>query len=741
MTRKIAGKTLVLLTVLVVGTIVPQVWAQWQPGSPPGGSGTQVLTEVEAQVRLLINQFRQQQGLHSLAWNEDLARVARAHSQDMVVRRYLAHTNPEGQSPQDRLNLQYPKSFQMPYENSWGGTYGYDLANTRQVAENIMDSWKSSPPHRQNILNPDSTLMGLGIVSAGQEVRATLIMVQPSPGGATAAQQATVPNVVGMKLDKGKQALAKVQLEIAWISEKASPQDPGTIIEQSLRPGTRVAPGTTLNLVVAARQLVTVPDLVGLNREEARQSLENARLKMGRVEGRASERQEGTVLEQNPQAGLKVPALTAVSLVTAAQELVAVPRVVGLDREQAEEALDRARLKAGRIEERPSEQETGAVLSQNPGAGKRVPRGTSVNLVLAAPELVSVPQVVGLSRPEAQRALETAKLRLGTAADRAAPQETGTVLEQDPAPNTRVASGSAVNLVTAIQETVTVPRVVELSRDEAQQAINRVRLEVGQVDQRASEHQAGTVLEQNPGPGVRVPVGSPVHLVLAVQELVPVPGLVGLSRDEARRRLETGRLSLGELSERASETDVGSVLEQRPRAGQRVPAGSPVHLVVAVQVQEMVAVPDLSGLDLEQVRTLLAQHRLQLGGPQQQKSKLKAGTILSQKPAPGSMIPIGSEVHLVIASPLPVTPISKFWIVIALLAIIAVGYYLYSKMKRSLGKKEEIPQDLPPLSALDIRPHRDLGAQKFDLSAPFHLEVEVRLKPTMDRGQQQVEET
>ncbi len=59
-------------------------------------------TELEKQIHSLTNQYRTQNGLMVLTWDDKLSNIARSHSQDMASRDYFSHDSPEGQDPTDR---------------------------------------------------------------------------------------------------------------------------------------------------------------------------------------------------------------------------------------------------------------------------------------------------------------------------------------------------------------------------------------------------------------------------------------------------------------------------------------------------------------------------------------------------------------------------------------------------------------------------------------------------------------
>jgi uncharacterized protein YkwD len=92
-----------------------------------------------------------------LRWNDRLAAVARAHSLDMVNQRYFAHEDRQGGSLATRLEAAGIK---------WQAI-GENIAINGGVAKAeaaFMDEPRFSQNHRANILNPNFTDIGIGIV-------------------------------------------------------------------------------------------------------------------------------------------------------------------------------------------------------------------------------------------------------------------------------------------------------------------------------------------------------------------------------------------------------------------------------------------------------------------------------------------------------------------------------------------------------------------------------------------------
>lgn len=119
------------------------------PGN--GGDGTSVEQFVAE-----MNAHRLGEGCTDLAWHAGVATVAQDHSQDMVDRDYFSHTNPEGESPFDRLGNA---------GITWSGGAGENIAAGTSDASLVLELWLNSPGHRLNIENCAYTHHGVGLAS------------------------------------------------------------------------------------------------------------------------------------------------------------------------------------------------------------------------------------------------------------------------------------------------------------------------------------------------------------------------------------------------------------------------------------------------------------------------------------------------------------------------------------------------------------------------------------------------
>ena len=106
----------------------------------------QQATSVERTAFELTNQERMANGLLPLAWDSDLCRLARQHSEDMGGRGFFDHETPEGLLPKDRARTAGLRGFRVIAENI-AYNKGYENPGASAV-----ERWMRSSGHRANIL-------------------------------------------------------------------------------------------------------------------------------------------------------------------------------------------------------------------------------------------------------------------------------------------------------------------------------------------------------------------------------------------------------------------------------------------------------------------------------------------------------------------------------------------------------------------------------------------------------------
>ena len=107
-----------------------------------------------------VNTQRAMNGERPLTLNRRLSEAAQKHAEDMAKRDYVEHRSPDGRGLQDRVaSVGYP--WRVIAEN---------LAAGMSAPESTVQSWMTSPGHRDNMLNREYLEAGVGYVT-------------PMPGG------------------------------------------------------------------------------------------------------------------------------------------------------------------------------------------------------------------------------------------------------------------------------------------------------------------------------------------------------------------------------------------------------------------------------------------------------------------------------------------------------------------------------------------------------------------------------
>ena len=87
-----------------------------------------------------------------IVWNDLLKKAAVEHSKDMNAQNYFSHTSKDGRDPGQRIT-------EAGY--SWS-TYAENIAQGYSNEEEVIEGWKKSEGHCQNMMNSTITEMGVG---------------------------------------------------------------------------------------------------------------------------------------------------------------------------------------------------------------------------------------------------------------------------------------------------------------------------------------------------------------------------------------------------------------------------------------------------------------------------------------------------------------------------------------------------------------------------------------------------
>lgn len=365
------------------------------------------------------------------------------------------------------------------------------------------------------------------------------------------------------------------------------------------------AQGGSVTAIPAARQKprVTVPNVIGLTLDQARNDLIHARLAVGKITESLHPGASGTVFDQSPPGNTLAAAGSAVDLHVVQRPFVSVVPLVPQP--------------AGRV---------------------------------------SVPNLLGQTREQAAATLEGVRLHLGNVGTGSGNGPPGTVFVQDPPADKIVRVGTAINITLvaagnsspiAVPKSTRVPPLIRLDLESARTRLGAVRLQLGNVEERVSDQvEPGKIFDQSPGAGTVVRLGTRVNVAVARAPL-RVPSLQGDTVSQAEAALRRSNLRLGSVREGFPEAPqaAGTIFSQTPVASTVVEPGQVVDVWI---VRQLVSVPDVVGLGLAEARVLLRQGQLQVGTVTEAESLASAGRVVSQGVPPESMVEPGTQVDLVV---------------------------------------------------------------------------------------------
>jgi beta-lactam-binding protein with PASTA domain len=556
-----------------------------------------------------------------------------------------------------------------------------------------------------------------------------------------------VPALQGQDAATATRTLEGVGLVLGTADRRESDLPAGGVVEQQPAPGTEVRRGTPVNISLSSGiPLMPIPDVRGRDRTAATEILRSQHFRLGEVSERAVDATPGTIVDQQPQPGTLSRRDTPVRVWVSAS--IEVPSVIGRREADATTMLTNQRLRVGTVSTRESTEPAGTVIEQQPQPRRPVRLNAPVDLVLAIPVTVTIPDLRGRDRQAATSMLTNARLQVGETTTREAEGPAGVVVDQSPKADERVQLGTPVQIWVAVPVRVEVPSLIGKQEGEALALIKNRRLRVGQVQTRESAGSRGAIVDQRPRAGERADAGSAIDLIVTTPVTVVVPDLVGTTRDESGNLLRLRGLALGSVENRLSAGFPGSIVEQQPPAGARVEAGTPVAIWVAMpappelippQVTALLEVPDLKGRTRDQALAILADRGLVLGQAGTTLSNATPDTVVSQQPAGASRVPPGTSVDVVLASPPSPTPdagaalpMSLVWLLLGA----GLGAAIAGITVKAKGRATREPRDVPP--SITLAPHPD-PQMRVELAAdgPF-TRSELWLRPSLDAGSQTI---
>ena len=270
-----------------------------------------------------------------------------------------------------------------PIQDQFGGSdqvaVPYVVGLQEALARNAISD-KDLQPRVRRISNSD---VEEGVVFAQRPAEGkrvdpeTTVTIDVSSG----KPEVSVPSLVGQSRDSAVAALTQLGL-VAQVVEVNSDREEGSVVAQSLAPGTVVVEGTRVRINVSkGPKPVVVPNVVNQPYEQAALELRRNGFGVTRVDV-ASDLTEGIVVDQDPSGDSEATKGTTVTLsVSRGPSTVAVPDVTTQDVSIAQVTLEGAGFRTSVVFEDVDDPSfDGIVMSQDPVGGSRAAPDTVITL-------------------------------------------------------------------------------------------------------------------------------------------------------------------------------------------------------------------------------------------------------------------------------------------------------------------------------------------------------------------------
>jgi serine/threonine-protein kinase len=202
--------------------------------------------------------------------------------------------------------------------------------------------------------------------------------------GSSSASEVTVPAVINQPQDQATTALKNAGLNVK-VQSVDNDAAANTVVDQNPKPEAKAHKGDTVTISVSkGPPQVTIPAVVGKTIDDATNDLEQLGLTVV-TRAQNSDRPQGEVLDQNPNAGTQVAKNSSVTLtVSSGTGQATVPNVVGQDAANAGNALGQAGFKVSTKTQASDTVQAGTVISTNPAGGAKANKGSTVTMIVSS---------------------------------------------------------------------------------------------------------------------------------------------------------------------------------------------------------------------------------------------------------------------------------------------------------------------------------------------------------------------
>jgi eukaryotic-like serine/threonine-protein kinase len=218
--------------------------------------------------------------------------------------------------------------------------------------------------------------------------------------------------------------------------------------------------------------------------------------------------------------------------------------------------------------------------------------------------------------------------------------------------------GTYLALTLGRAKEVQVPDLSSMTLEQAQEEAKKLNVKVEVKEEKYHlEIPEGQIIEQDPKyqNNYKIKEGSTIKVIVSKgQEIVKMPKVVGLKRDEAINLLKETGLEYEVKEENSDDIEKGIVIKQETEEGKEIqkddeiPAGTKIIIRVSMGI-EQVEVPDLSGKTESEAKTAISNAKLKWKSTEKTSDSSKPnGVVVNQSISNGSMVDKNTEITITI---------------------------------------------------------------------------------------------
>lgn len=218
--------------------------------------------------------------------------------------------------------------------------------------------------------------------------------------------------------------------------------------------------------------------------------------------------------------------------------------------------------------------------------------------------------------------------------------------------------GTYLALTLGRAKEVQIPDLSNMTLEQAQEEAKKLKIKIEVKEEKYHlEIPEGQIIEQDPKyqMNYKIKEGSTIKVIVSKgQEIVKMPKIVGLKRDEAINLLKETGLEYEIKEENSDDVEKGIVIKQETEEGKEIQkddeiaAGTKIIVHVSMGI-EQVAVPDLSGKTESEAKTAISNAKLKWKSTEKTSDSSKPnGVVVNQSISNGSMVDKNTEITITI---------------------------------------------------------------------------------------------